>query len=135
MQPLTNTAPVPFARALPARTNARSATSGPRPEREAFALSAGATRLETSSEVERYLPDILGRALARCWIDARFRDAFCADPRGTLAAHKIELPAMIRIEVVQQGQARPMVVVSEQRAGTPQARRLMYLQLVMVAGK
>ena len=102
---------------------------------DAYALTAGATRLENRAEVERFLPDILGRALARCWIDAGFRTRFCADPRGTLAEHRIELPGSIEIEVVTKGQTRPMVIVSERPSQGTQRRRLLYLQLVMVAGK
>lgn len=135
MQPLTNTAPVPFARYLPARANRRKDADHAQTGRDAFALAAGATRLENSAEVERFLPDILGRALARCWIDAEFRHRFCSDPRTTLASHKIELPSNIDIEVVHHGQTRPMVVVSERQGGGLGRRRLLYLQLVMVAGK
>lgn len=135
MRPLTNTAPVPITRYLPARTTAGCGTQDPRPGRQAFALSAGATRLENSAEVERFLPDILGRALARCWIDSEFRAEFFADPRTTLATHQIELPRMIMIDVVTSGQTSPMVVVSERQSGNMAARRLLYLQLVMVAGK
>lgn len=135
MQPLTNTAPVPFARYLPARPNKRKDADCAQTGRDAFALAAGATRLESSAEVERFLPDILGRALARCWIDAEFRYRFCSDPRATLASHKIELSSTIDIEVVHNGQTRPMVVVSERHGGGLARRRLLYLQLVMVAGK
>jgi hypothetical protein len=132
MQPLTRTAPVPAAHYLPARAASRPDASG---RGDPYALAAGATRLHTSAEVERYLPDILGRALARAWIDTAFRARFCADPRATLAAHQIELPDMIRIEVVTHRHTRPMVVVSELQPGNAAARRLLYLQLVMVAGK
>lgn len=135
MRPLTNTAPVPIARYLPARVSGRDGTDHRQPGRDAFALAAGATRLENSAEVERFLPDILGRALARCWIDTEFRHRFYTDPRATLASHKIELPTVIEIEVVHQGQSRPMVVVSERQGGGAGRRRLLYLQLVMVAGK
>ena len=132
MHPLTRTAPVPVAHYLPARAQARAETTA-RPD--PYALAAGATRLNTSAEVERYLPDILGRALARAWIDTAFRARFCADPRATLAAHQIALPDTIVIEVVTNRHARPMVVVSELQPGGAPARRLLYLQLVMVAGK
>ncbi len=128
-----NTALVPFHGKLPARRSGPQ--PGPRAGVDPYALSAGATRLESRAEVERYLPDILGRALARCWIDADFRTRFCADPDGTLAQHRIELPATIRIEVVTKGQTRPMVIVQERQQGSTQMRRLLYLQLVMVAGK
>lgn len=134
MHPL-NTLPVPVPRSLPARVKGQPDRDHRAPKQDAYALSSGATRLNTSAEVERYLPDILGRALARCWIDAGFRARFCSDPRGTLAEHRIDLPDMISIEVVTQGHARPMVVVSEKDPARGKSRRLLYLQLVMVAGK
>jgi hypothetical protein len=98
-------------------------------------LVAVETSLGDRAQVEKYLPDILGRALARSWIDGAFRAAFAADPIRTLAAHRIRLPASIRIDVVTEGQTRPMVVVSEEGPYGGPARRLLYLQLVMVAGK
>jgi len=100
-----------------------------------FELVAEETSLDDHAQIERFLPDILGRALARAWIDAGFRTAFCVNPKATLAAHRIRLPASIRIDVVTEGQTRPMVVVSETGLAGRPARRLLYLQLVMVAGK
>jgi hypothetical protein len=135
MRQQTGTALVPFSRNLPARRDAEPATGAGTSSNGAYALSSGATRMETSAEVERYLPDILGRALARCWIDPAFFTQFCADPRGTLAAHRIELPKPIMIEVITKGQTRPIVTVSERIKGSLKTRRLLYLQLVMVAGK
>jgi hypothetical protein len=135
MRQQTGTALVPFARALPAPRHSDAAPDPEPAARAPYALASGVTRLETSAEVERYLPDILGRALARCWIDPAFLVEFCADPRATLAAHRIELPKPILIEVVTKGQTRPMVTVSERIKGSLKTRRLLYLQLVMVAGK
>lgn len=34
-----------------------------------FRLVKQETHFDTSDQVKRFLPDILGRALARCWID------------------------------------------------------------------
>lgn len=135
MRHQTGTALVPFVRSLPAPHPSGPETGSRAPGHAAYALSSGATRLETSDEVERYLPDILGRALARCWIDPAFLLDFCADPRATLGAHRIELPKSIVIEVITKGQTRPIVTVSERLKGSLKTRRLMYLQLVMVAGK
>lgn len=107
----------------------RIAASG-RPE---FDLVDRDTRLADRNEVERRLPDILGRALARAWIDLAFRRALMADPKGTLAACRVHLPQTILIEVSGEEGKRPLVVVSE--AAAPRPRRLLYLQLVMVAGR
>jgi len=114
------------------RADAESGPAGAAPSME---LVNKITVLSDRAQVERFLPDILGRALARSWIDTGFRRAFADDPKGTLAAHRIHLPASIRIDVVTEGQTRPMVIVSETGAAGTAARRLLYLQLVMVAGK
>ena len=93
------------------------------------------TSFHNRVQVERSLPDILGRALARAWIDPGFRAALVADPKETLARHRIHLPESICIDVVTEGQTRPLVVLSEIPPHGGPRRRLMYLQLVMVAGK
>jgi len=129
--PLRGTLPMRAARALARASTAENHA----PDAPSIDLVAEETSLRDRTQVEKYLPDILGRALARAWIDSAFRAAFIANPVRTLAAHRINLPSSIRIDVVTQGQIRPMVVVSEEGLhGTP-ARRLLYLQLVMVAGK
>lgn len=113
--------PVPVAAQTPARPFAD------------FDLVDRETRLHTRAQVEQHLPDILGRALAKAWIDPRFRAAFADDPKGTLAACRLHLPGNIGIDVVAEPGKRPMVIVSE--AAQPRPRRLLYLQLVMVAGR
>lgn len=122
---------VPLRQALPVTGRARRETASPAGTR--FDLVSEEIALRDSRQVERVLPDILGRALARCWIDPEFRAAFLADPLQTLADHRIHLPGTIRISVVTEGQTRPMVIVNEVCGGTQ--RRLLYLQLVMVAGR
>lgn len=134
------TALVPVRAGLPVPSGARRDDAGGNGRRSdtgpaSLDLVAAATSLNDHAEIERYLPDILGRALARAWIDAAFRAEFCARPKATLAAHRIRLPDSIRINVVTEGQTRPMVIVSESGRGDRPARRLLYLQLVMVAGK
>lgn len=98
-----------------------------------FDLVERDTRLANRSEVERRLPDIIGRALARAWIDPGFRQAFLADPKGTLSSFRVHLPTSILIDVTGEDGKRPMVVVSETAETKP--RRLLYLQLVLVAGR
>lgn len=111
-----------------------------RPAREdrhadAFDLVRTETHLKNRAQVERYLPDILGRALARIWIDPLFRDRFAAEPVATLAAYGVFLPDTISIVFETEGTARPRVVVYEQRGPLAPKRRMLYLQLVMMAGK
>lgn len=100
-----------------------------------FGLVQHETHLKNRSQVERFLPDILGRALARIWIDPGFRDRFAADPKGTLGAYGVFLPDTIEIDFVTEGTVRPQVVVQERLAPHGPKRRLLYLRLVMMAGK
>lgn len=121
----------PLAKRLPA---------APRPAREgddtdAFDLVRTETRLKNRAQVERYLPDILGRALARIWIDPLFRDRFAVDPVATLAAYGVFLPETISIVFETEGNARPRLVVYEQKGPLRPRQRMLYLQLVMMAGK
>lgn len=131
---------VPVRDALPVRARVSgpasgNAASGAGRNQNPFDLVASETSLNDRAQVERFLPDILGRALARAWIDRAFRAAFASDPVRTLAAHRIRLPKSIRIEVVTEGHTRPLVVVSEEGPAGTAPQRLLYLQLVMVAGK
>ncbi|MBD1203343.1 MAG: hypothetical protein H9533_04315 [Rhodobacteraceae bacterium] len=93
------------------------------------------TRLRNREQVERYLPDILGRALARIWIDPGFRDRFAADPVATLEFYDVFLPENIEIEFVTEANSRPQVVVYERPIRHMPRRRLLYLQLVLTAAR
>jgi hypothetical protein len=126
---------IPARRTLPRGSGSRGSYADIGPDADPYHLVSAETSLGDRAQVERFLPDILGRALARSWFDGAFRAAFLADPVRTLAVHRIHLPATIRIDVVTQGQTRPMVVVFEEGTNGGPPRRLLYLQLVMVAGK
>ena len=93
------------------------------------------THLRNRAQVERYLPDILGRALARIWIDPNFRDRFASDPVGTLASYDVYLPDTIEIEFVTEGTSRPQVVVYERPVRGLPRKRLLYLQLILTAAR
>lgn len=99
-----------------------------------FPLVRRSTNLCDIALVERHLPEILGRALARSWIDRAFSAALLADPKGLLANHDIHLPASVTIEVEMTQTQRHRLVVYEKRPDG-EKRRVMYLQLVMMAGK
>lgn len=103
------------------------------PEDGKFGLVRQETFLRDTEQVKRYLPDILGRALARIWVDRYFRDDFAADPIGTMAQYDVYLPRTIEVEFVTEGVTRPRIVVYEQRPSGAR-KRLLYLQLVMKAG-
>lgn len=100
---------------------------------EPFDLVARETTLSDRAQVERFLPDIVGRALARAWIDVGFRTRFVADAKATLAAYRLHLPDNILIDVECEGHSRPVVVVNERTGG--RVRRLLFLQMVLVAGR
>ena len=99
-----------------------------------FRLVRNPVDLTDGRMVEEFLPDILGRALARSWVDASFRARLTADPKALLQDHDVNLPATIRIETQMGANGRPMIVVHE-RQPDGGMRRLCYLQLVMLAGK
>lgn len=111
----------------------RAGWSSSAPEGTGFGLVRQETHLRDTDQVKRYLPDILGRALARIWIDRGFRDRFAEDPIGTMEEYNVYLPESIDVEFVADGVSRPRIVVYERRMAGPR-RRLLYLHLVMMAG-
>ena len=54
--------------------------------------------LENRNEVKKYLPEILGRVLARIWIDENFKDSFRNDPLKTLSDNGVFLPEEMFLE-------------------------------------
>lgn len=125
---------LPVLRALSKWTQVTPHKPTPTPPAKEFRLVKKETHFDTSDQVKRFLPDILGRALARCWIDRGFMTEFLQDPKGVLASYAVFLPENVTIEIETEGVTRPKVVVYEiSPLGKP--KRLMYLQLVMMAGK
>ena len=57
-----------------------------------FSLVDQAIHLNNRKDVQAILPDVLGRVLARIWIDPEFRDSFKSNPQKTLELHNIFLP-------------------------------------------
>ena len=102
--------------------------------RDDFNLVRRTTHLVDRRKVELYLPDILGRALARAWIDNGFRGELAQDPKGLLARYHVHLPDTISIEMEVSASQRERLVVYETRPGEAR-QRLLYLQLVMTAGR
>ncbi|MCG7492796.1 hypothetical protein [Thalassobius sp. Cn5-15] len=112
----------------------RTVNEGAEDTHQDFQLVRQETHLSNVSQVERFLPDILGRALARCWIDKGFRQEFYLAPKDTLSDYHVHLPEDILVSVETDPGERSKVVVYEQvRGALP--KRLMYLQLVMMAGR
>jgi hypothetical protein len=91
--------------------------------------------LHDREEVCKYLPEILGRALARIWIDPVFYADFSADPKACLEREGVGLPDAMSIEFSKANADRPKIIVYETAPGSRFKKRLLYLQLVMMAGR
>ena len=100
-----------------------------------FDITQKLHHLKNRSEVRKFLPDILGRVLARTWIDAEFKEQFHEDPQKTLEFNGVYLPEDMSIEFQKPNSDRPRIVVYEQRPNSRFRLRVLYLQLVMMAGR
>ena len=81
-----------------------------------FSLVDQAIYLNNKKDVQAILPDVLGRVLARIWIDAEFpRDAFKSNPQKTLEFHGIFLPEEMTLEFQKPNSDRPRIVVYEKK--------------------
>ncbi len=85
--------------------------------------------------VREQLPDILGRVLARIWIDEKFNHDFSMNPRGTLESNGVFLPETMDVEFQKPNSSRPRIVVYEKSRESKFRTRIFYLQLVMMAGR
>ena len=100
-----------------------------------FDITQKLHHLKNRSEVRKFLPDILGRVLARTWIDADFKEQFHEDPQKTLEFNGVYLPEDMSIEFQKPNSDRPRIVVYEQRPNSKFRLRVLYLQLAMMAGR
>ena len=87
--------------------------------------------LETEDQIQEFLPEVLGQALARTWIDSRFLDAFYKFPVEVLERGGIYLPDHISVEFKKEQKSRPKVIVYEN--GSDKKRKILELKLIMVA--
>ena len=87
--------------------------------------------LETEDQIQEFLPEVLGQALARTWIDSRFLDAFYKFPVEVLERGSIYLPDHISVEFKKEQKSRPKVIVYEN--GNNKKRKILELKLIMVA--
>ena len=89
--------------------------------------------LETDTDIQKYLPDVLGQALARTWVDKRFLDAFFNYSVEILERGGVYLPEKIQLEFSKEEKSRPKVTVFER---TEEGRKkVLELKLIMVAEK
>ena len=87
--------------------------------------------LESEAEIQKYLPDVLGQALARTWIDKRFLDAFFDYPVEILERAGVYLPETIQLEFFKEEKSRPKVTVFEKTKNG--RKKILELKLIMVA--
>ena len=87
--------------------------------------------LESDQQIQEFLPDILGQALARTWVDKRFLNVFCDRPKDILEQSGVFLPDRITVEFFKKDRERPKVVVFQSDGSS--TTRLLELKLVMVA--
>lgn len=90
MSKSSSTALVPVRKSLPAKGRKTNAATIELVEHETY--------MRDREQVRQYLPDILGKVLARIWIDSAFHEAFARDPEGTLAQNGVHLPSTMSIE-------------------------------------
>ena len=91
--------------------------------------------LENRHAVREQLPDILGRVLARIWIDENFKDKFKKDPLKTLSDNGVFLPDEMFLEFQKPDTKRPKIVVYEKKGKSNFKVRVVQLQLIMMAGR
>ena len=91
--------------------------------------------LENRNEVKKYLPEILGRVLARTWIDKNFKEIFKKDPLKTLSENGVFLPEEMFLEFQKPDTKRPKIVVYERKGKSKFKVRVVQLQLIMMAGR
>ena len=125
----TNRALVPVRKLSPAALVERNRDLAP------LDLVSGNLSLKSREEVKKLLPDIIGKALARIWIDPSFHKDFAKDPHATLGKHGVHLPETMVVEFQKPNSDRPRIVVYERRPGSKFKVRVFYLQLVMMAGR
>ena len=91
--------------------------------------------LKNREEVKKYLPDILGRVLARIWIDKSFKENFKSNPRQVLNDNGVFLPDDMILEFQKPNSDRPKIIVYEKKQDSNFKIRVVQLQLVMLAGR
>ena len=91
--------------------------------------------LKNREDVKKYLPDILGRVLARIWIDKSFKDSFKSNPKEVLNENGVFLPDDMILEFQKPNSDRPKIIVYEKKEKSNFKVRVVQLQLVMLAGR
>merc|ERR1711998_588840 len=71
--------------------------------------------LKNREDVKKYLPDILGRVLARIWIDKSFKEEFKSNPNNVLNENGVFLPDDMILEFQKPNSDRPKIIVYEKK--------------------
>ena len=71
--------------------------------------------LKNRTEVKKYLPDILGRVLARIWIDQSFKESFKSNPKQVLNDNGVYLPEEMILEFQKPNSDRPKIIVRKNK--------------------
>ena len=120
---------------LPAKTKQNEVITVNQEKTKTLDITNKLHHFKNRSEVRKLLPDILGRVLARIWIDSTFKEEFEQDPQKTLEFNGVYLPEDMSIEFQKPNSDRPRIVVYEQRPNSKFRLRVLYLQLIMMAGR
>ena len=120
---------------LPAKTKQNEVITVNQEKTKTLDITSKLHHFKNRSEVRKLLPDILGRVLARIWIDSKFKEEFEQDPQKTLEFNGVYLPDDMSIEFQKPNSDRPRIVVYEQRPNSKFRLRVLYLQLIMMAGR
>ena len=91
--------------------------------------------LKNRDDVKKFLPDILGRVLARIWIDKSFKESFKSNPSKVLNENGVYLPEDMILEFQKPNSDRPKIIVYEKKQSSNFKVRVVQLQLVMLAGR
>jgi len=99
-----------------------------------FSLVEDDIELVDRESVKRYLPDILGRALARSWIDQEYKKSLMFDVKSTLAKGGVIIPDEYECVFETTTGQRAKIVVYE-KARNNFKIRVCGLSLTMIASR
>ena len=98
-----------------------------------FKLSEEEIKFMDRETVKMKLPDILGRALARSWIDEQYRQQLERDVQATLAVGGVVVPDEYECKYEKSGTGRAKIVVYEVNPNTRFRLRICGFSLNMMA--
>ena len=97
-----------------------------------FSLVDETITFTNREDVQKSLPDICSRALARAWIDKGYYNMLAHDPIATFRTQGVYLPDNMTIQFDHSGKNRPKLIVYEQATSKFKVR-VCALTLTMMA--